>query len=428
VDKKNILIVALLWIILISCKDKDEVTALPYDPPGATITTDKEIVPQHYRTISFSNTGVFVSNEFEGARLNDFYQVNDSTYNAVITPENAPINDSPWYSFKILSSIDRTINLNLTYKDGTHRYKPKISYDGQNWELFDTTKVFVDTTTNTASLKLKVTKDTLWISAQEIVTSKIYYEWMNQLSEKEFIRSTIIGKSSLGKPIYKMEIGKEKNTEYLIIIGRNHPPEVTGFFGLKSFIETIAGESDIAEEFRKSFKTVVIPLVNPDGVDKGHWRHNSKGVDLNRDWVQFNQPEPRTVKIEVEKILNEPKNKIHFFIDFHSTTRDVFYTFSMESLMSSDLSVKRINKRKNGYNFVLQWLQILQSGLPDYHVNIIDSLSQSTSPTSDRWMMREFDIPGMTYEVGDETNRKLIQRVAEAASAELMEMLLANHN
>jgi hypothetical protein len=428
VDKKNILIVALLWIILISCKDKDEVTALPYDPPGATITTDKEIVPQHYRTISFSNTGVFVSNEFEGARLNDFYQVNDSTYNAVITPENAPINDSPWYSFKILSSIDRTINLNLTYKDGTHRYKPKISYDGQNWELFDTTKVFVDTTTNTASLKLKVTKDTLWISAQEIVTSKIYYEWMNQLSEKEFIRSTIIGKSSLGKPIYKMEIGKEKNTEYLIIIGRNHPPEVTGFFGLKSFIETIAGESDIAEEFRKSFKTVVIPLVNPDGVDKGHWRHNSKGVDLNRDWVQFNQPEPRTVKIEVEKILNEPKNKIHFFIDFHSTTRDVFYTFSMESLMSSDLSVKRINKRKNGYNFVLQWLQILQSGLPDYHVNIIDSLSQSTSPTSDRWMMREFDIPGMTYEVGDETNRKLIQRVAETASAELMEMLLANHN
>ncbi|MGB5289744.1 MAG: M14 family zinc carboxypeptidase [Ignavibacteriaceae bacterium] len=423
-QKKFLLIVLFIFPILFSCKSKEEkVTALPYDPPGATITTDKEISLQHQRIISFSNTGVFVSNEFSGARLNDFYKVNDTTYTAVIEPENAPINDSPWYSFKIWSKSDQNITLNLTYKDGTHRYKPKVSYDGKSWQLLDTNKVFIDTTINVATLKLNVTKDTLWISAQELITSKFYVDWISQLLKKEFVRKGIIGSSSQGKSLHKLEIGKEGNSNFVVIIGRNHPPEVTGFFALKSFVETIAGGSEIAKEFRENFTTVVIPLVNPDGVDNGHWRHNYKGVDLNRDWVEFNQPEPRAVKNEVERIIGNG-GKIIFFIDFHSTQQDVFYIFSMESLISDDISAVRFEKRKYAYDLVEKWLTNLQSKLPDYKVNIVDTLSSPTSPTSDRWLMREFDVPSLTYEVGDETNRELVDQVAYTASIELMKLLL----
>lgn len=411
----------LILLSFFSCSSSEEtITSLPYDPPGATITTDKEIFPQYYRTISFSSSGVCVSNEFEGARLNDFYQVDESTYTAVILPENIPINDSPWYSFKIWSSNEQNIKLNITYKDGTHRYKPKISHDGKHWKLYDSTKVSVDTTHNIAILDLKLKTDTLWISAQEVVTSKVYKNWLDKLSQSDFANYTLAGNSSLGIPIYKLTIKENENSDYLFIIGRNHPPEVTGFFGLKSFVETIAGKTELASEFRKNYTTVIIPLVNPDGVDKGHWRHNINGVDLNRDWIQFNQPEPRVVKSEVEKILRDPENEIIFFIDFHSTTEDIFYTFSLESLMNDNLSEDRTNKRKNGYNFINQWMQNLQKKLPDYYVNVIDSLSRSTSPTSDRWMMREYDVPGFTYEVGDETDRELIKKVAQTAAEVFM--------
>ena len=423
-SKKSVPIVLFILLILISCKSKEEkVTALPYDPPGAIITTDKEISLQHKRIISFSNTEVYVSNEFKGARLNDFYQVNETTYTAVIEPENAPINDSPWYSFKIWSKSDQMITLNLTYKDGTHRYKPKISHDGNNWQLIDTNTVFVDTTINMATVKLEITKDTLWISAQELVTTDYYNNWIDQLLKKDFIREGLVGQSAQGKPLYKLEIGKEGNSNFLVIIGRNHPPEVTGFFALKSFVETIAGESELAKEFRKNFTTVVIPLVNPDGVDNGHWRHNYNGVDLNRDWVEFNQPEPRAIKNEVEKIISNG-GKIIFFIDFHSTQQDVFYILSKENIISDDLSDARLDKRKYAFNLVDNWLKNLQSKLSDYKVNIVDTLSNSTSPTSDWWQMREFDVPGLTYEVGDETNRELIGKVAGIASNELMKLLL----
>jgi len=421
---KHFLLTFCFLLLLIGCKSKEEnITALPYDPPGATITTDKEISLQHKRTISFTATGIFVSNEFPGARLNDFYQLNDTTYTAVIEPENAPINDSPWYSFKIWSKQNQNITLNLTYKNGTHRYKPKLSYDGKEWQLLDTLKVSVDTTINQASLSLEITKDTLWISAQELITSSTYENWINQLSKKEFFRNDIIGSSSQGKPLTKLEIGDSANKNFLFIIGRNHPPEVTGYFALKSFVEIIASDSAIAKEFRKNFTTVIIPLVNPDGVDNGHWRHNYKGVDLNRDWVEFNQPEPRVVKSEVEKI-NSSGGKINYFIDFHSTEKDVFYILSLESLLTDEIETERLEKRKYAYYLVDEWLKNLQSSLPSYQVNIIDTLSSPTSPTSDRWIMREFDIPGMTYEVGDETERELIKVVAEAASTELMKLLL----
>jgi len=427
--KNNLILSILLAVIISGCEsNEDKITKLPYDPEGATITTDKEIFPQYYRTISFSNTGVFVSNEFEGARLNDFYQLNDSTYTAVIVPENAPINNSAWYSFKIWAEDEQTIKLNLEYIDGEHRYRPKVSTDGTNWNLLDTNLVEISDDSSSAAVSLNIGKDTLWFSAQELTTSKVYRQWIDELSEFPYVSKSVIGSSSEGRPIYKLELTENSSTnKYLFIISRQHPPEVTGYFAMKAFLEAITGDSETAKIFRTNYKTVVIPLVNPDGIDNGHWRHNNKGVDLNRDWVEFNQPEPGAVKNEVEQILSDPNNAIHFFIDFHSTTEDVFYTLSLESLISNDLLEDRKKVREEGYSLVNTWLQNLQARFPEYYVNVIDTLSQSTSPTSDRWIMREYDVPALTYEVGDETDRELLKQVAEGSAEELMSLLLEKY-
>ena len=427
--KSSLILFIVSLLIVFGCEsNEDKITKLPNDPEGATITTDKEIFPQHYRTISFNNTGVFVSNEFEGARLNDFYQVNESTYTAVIKPENAPINNSAWYSFKIWAEDEQTINLNLDYIDGNHRYRPKVSSNGINWKLLDTNLVEISDDSSSATISLNVNADTLWFSAQELITSKVYIQWIDKLSELPYASKNVIDSSSEGRPIYKLEIAENISAKkYLFIISRQHPPEVTGYLAMKAFVETIAGDSETAKIFRNKFKTIVIPLVNPDGVDNGHWRHNIKGVDLNRDWVEFNQLEPGAVKDEIKQILSDPNSAIHFFIDFHSTTEDVFYTLSLESLISNELPEERKKVREEGYSFINNWLQNLQARLPDYYVNIIDTLSQSTSPTSDRWIMREYNIPGLTYEVGDETDRGLIKQVAERSAEELMNLLLVKY-
>jgi hypothetical protein len=425
---KNISITAILiaGLIAAACTQKDnDIKGLAYDPPGVTITTNKKISPQHKRTFLFSNTGVYVSNEFEGARLNDFYQDNDSVYTAVISPENAPINNSAWYSFQLWADKQQDITLNLSYNDGTHRYIPKISYDRIQWTAFDSTLIEIDTSKRFTTLKLSIGQDTMWFSAQELITSSVYENWIDKIAKLPYVDKKVIGASSEGRPINELIISESANSnDYLVFIGRQHPPEITGFFALKSFIETIAGSSETSVNFRKRFNVVVIPLVNPDGVDNGHWRHNIHGVDLNRDWVNFNQAEPMVVKDAVNKIVSKG-GSIAFYIDFHSTQKDVFYTLSLESAISRDFDEKMKSTAKENHALMTTWLNNLQNRLPEYHVNIIDTLSKTSSPTSDRWIQKTFNAPAVTYEVGDETNRKLIKKVAEGAAKELMRLLLS---
>jgi cytosolic carboxypeptidase protein 6 len=398
------------------CSDKQVTTkGLPYDPEGSTITTDKEITPHHKRTFFFSGSGLYVSNEFTGSRLNDFFRVNDTLYHAVIKPENAPVNNSPWFAFKIWSESPQKITIKLIYENGKHRYHPKISSDGINWKPLSEERYINLLQEESAILNLDVDKDTIWISAQELLTSNHYENWFNNLSQKSFINKTSIGESNLGKDIYKVEINEsEPDADYIILLGRLHPPEVTGAIAMEEFISEIVSESDLAKNFRKKFKVFAFPLVNPDGVDEGHWRHNGTGVDLNRDWVNFNQPEPKHVSEVIKKIVKNSSGKLKFYIDFHSTQTDVFYINPKDPLLENDPA----------YNSLMVWLEKIKENNPDYLVNIDDQLNNPQSPASDSWASREFKVPAVTYEVGDETDRYLIKKIASSAAKSLMQLML----
>ncbi len=425
--KHNPLLIVITLLILFGCgKEGEEVEGLAYDPPGATITTDKEISIQHKRIIYFNDSKIYASNEFTGARLNDFYKENDSVYIAYINAENKPINASPWYAFKLWTEKQQEIYLSLKYSGYSHRYVPKLSNDGINWQAFDTTMIVVDTLVETATFKITVPTNTLWISAQELITSGYYKNWEDKIATLSFVKKKTIGRSAEGRPLNELFISENQDTkDFVVFIGRQHPPEVTGFLGLKTFVETVVGDSETAKEFRKKYNALIIPLVNPDGVDNGHWRHNIKGVDLNRDWVEFNQPEPRTVSNTIKQVI-ELGGNIKFFIDFHSTLMDVFYTLSLESTITEEQDEEEIRIAKENHTLISNWLSNLQSKLPDYYVNIIDTLSKSTSPTSDRWIQKTFNAPALTYEVGDETDREMIKKVAATAAEEFMKILIEN--
>ena len=206
-----------------------------------------------------------------------------------------------------------------------------------------------------------------------------------------------------------VEFGNPQATRHVMIIGRQHPPEATGTMALLAFVEELAGDSPLAQEFREDFRVHVIPLVNPDGVDLGHWRHNTGGVDLNRDWVAFNQPETRAVRDTYSEILEAPGHELWFGIDFHSTQRDVFY--ALERAFETDPA-----------GIIDPWLDYIGTNLPDYEVN--DSPGGLGSPTSRGWFYQEFDAPAVSYEVGDQTDRALIREVATTAARGTMEILL----
>lgn len=123
------LFLALIAVLFLSCKSSEEFTCFSYDPPNVTDTQDRKVNTQYRRIIGAGDPTVWISNRFEGARANDFYALNDSTFEIFIEPENAPINNSPWFAFSIWSDTSRSATLRLNYKDAKHRYIPKITVD-----------------------------------------------------------------------------------------------------------------------------------------------------------------------------------------------------------------------------------------------------------------------------------------------------------
>ena len=127
-------------------------------------------------------------------------------------------------------------------------------------------------------------------------------------------------------PIFSLHTKGASGKEIVVVLSRQHPPEVTGYSAMQYFVNKVLDESALSKKFLERFEMIVIPTVNPDGVDQGHWRHNMAGVDLNRDWELFKQPETKAIRDYMVNTLKKQDAKIYFAIDFHSTWNDVFYT------------------------------------------------------------------------------------------------------
>lgn len=381
-----------------------------YDPPGSTVTTDKPIEAPKRRSDWLDGASVHLDTDFPGARLNYAVLDGDSVLRLRVDPENDPINNSAWYAFRISSKERRDVKVELRYSGGVHRYIPKVSSDGAAWQPLRDGRYQSDTTNGIARFRLSVGPDTLWVAGQELLTSATIQAWADRLVRLPYVDRAEFGRSRQGRPLQRLLITEAPNPKrFVVLLGRQHPPEVTGSLALEAFVDAVVDSTETARAFRRAFATVVVPLLNPDGVDGGHWRHNAAGVDLNRDWAPFNQPETRQVRDLLLGLKRNPDHAVFFALDFHSTQEDVFYT------LAKDLPT-------NPPNLTDHWLEGIARMLPDYRVN--EESYGLGSPISKNWLYETFGCPSITYEAGDEVDRDMLRRVAGAGAMTMMTLLL----
>ena len=306
---------------------------------------------------------------------------------------------------------EKNITLELKYTYGKHRYLPKLSKDGKNWTALNEERVRLNRDSSMASILLEIGPDTLWIAAQELHASSKVKKWCIKQALNPGAELLSIGKSRMGRELYGLDIGigDPNKKDVIAILSRQHPPEVTGYLAMQSFVETILEDMALSNDFRRKYRIIVFPMMNPDGVDMGHWRHSSGGIDLNRDWAYYRQPEVKQVAEYLVKECVKNNSNLILGLDFHSTYKDVYYT-----LNQSDESILK--------NFKDYWLIGIQETLADYKAN--DAPGGTVTPTSKSWFYNQFNAEGITFEIGDKTPKPFIMEKGKAAAIEMMELLI----
>ena len=372
------------------------------------------INPLHAKIINpdkqCNTSAVQIDFDFPGAGNVTCEIINSKYIKFFINPEtDDSINPSPWFAIR-KSKHSEDIKLEFDYKNYQHRYDPKISNDKKIWKKINQTNILKDENGKIIIINFSPSNEKEYISSQELITEDWYNDWFNYLEGLERVKSELIGLSVLKKPITMFFVEENTNNPYILILGRQHPPEVTGAIAIKSFVNELISKNDLSERFLDNYNIIFVPLMNPDGVENGYWRYNENKKDLNRDWGIFSQPETKSVN---NKLINfKDDKKIEVFIDFHSTYKNIFY-------------ISDISESHKLQNFLKNWLNNSKPDLLkiDYDYKIVNSMSPNNG-VSKNYIFNTYNIPSVTYEVSDVEDRDKIKKSSSILSKKLMQSLL----
>jgi hypothetical protein len=97
-----------------------------------------------------------------------------------------------------------------------------------------------------------------------------------------------------------------------------HPGETPASYMLDSLIQTLLSKDPRAAVLRTQFVFKIVPMLNPDGVIRGHFRVDQNGINLNRCYAfpsMLDQPSIFAVKEYIESVLFA---NVCFYLDLHA--------------------------------------------------------------------------------------------------------------
>jgi hypothetical protein len=313
------------------------------------------------------------------------------------------INPSPWFAFKVTSDTARPARVTLDYTDYTHRYAPHVSADGRQWTALDDDRIVLNDKKTRATLKLDLSQGTVWVAGQPLSPMSENIDWTRRALDGDGFEEKRYGASLEGRPLIGFVGGGGIGA--IVVLTRQHPPETVGQEAYRGFLTQLMSRSDDkAAAFRARHRIIIAPMPNPDGVDGGFWRLNAGGVDLNRDWGVFSQPETKALSAWIREQAGE--RQVVSMMDFHATDRTVIYA---PPLTSPSPTIGFLTALKAKFDATLP-------SPPEW--------SYAHNPaggTSKGWALEALKAPGITLELSDLTSVADARALGAAAADALVE-------
>lgn len=350
------------------------------------------------------NVAVFV--DFAQAGLAACNIAADGAITGEVEPEIRPINPSPWYALRVEAPEDAEPVVTLRYGQGRHRYHPWVRAGDGAWQRLPTERVRV-AEDGSATIRLPAMAGSRLVAGQpldDVAAAVAPFE--DDARDRQLHR--IDGVLSLaGQPIRMFLHRPEQPRGLALFLTRQHPPEWPGAVAFDAFARAVMADTPLMRRLRSEIAILWVPVMNPDGIARGHWRGNKAGADLNRDWGPFRQPETQGVGEQVEQLAGTLP--LLAVMDFHATRRDVLYAPPIDPA-----------RRDAGQRFADQ--MALE---PEMAMIPVSRSHTVNAGTLKGWALDRFGVSGLTYEVGDDTDPALNRVRANIAARMMAESILA---
>lgn len=319
----------------------------------------------------------------------------EADFELVIEPEAEPINPSPWYAFT-LEGEPGTYQVALTYAAARHRYAPWVREGDEAWIRLPDRHVSLGPDGRDAVFTLTLDAAPLQVAAQPLYTLADY----EALEQRWPGAWRTIGHSVEARALRALVLEPlEGSQDWVLLLGRQHPPEIPGAWALDAFVDEALRQRE-AGRWRSGL--IIVPLLNPDGVEAGYWRLNENRVDLNRDWRARTQPEVQAV-FDLLRTLELTPGDLELVVDFHTTRSELVYLPQAEELSPET------NARLEA------WLTGMEAA------GVFDALEPT--PTSPRRRISaksvftdDWRTVAVTWEAGDNTPPALVRDHARRAA------------
>ncbi len=268
---------------------------------------------------------------------------------------------------------------------------------------------------NLFSQNLEINLKGRYITLNDIEPLLMKYNSDNQVQ--------IIGKSVLGKPIYKYELGTGKTK--VLLWSQMHGNESTTTKALFDFLNLLNGNSKFSKELLNEFTFCCLPMLNPDGALL-YTRENANNIDLNRDAQNLTQPESKLLISVFENFKPDYCYNLHDQRTIYGVGTDNIKPATVSFLAPAYNENRDINEgRAKAIKVIVAMNNILQEFIPNQVGRFDDSFNINC--VGDTFQF--FNVPTILIEAGHfqgDYDRELTRKFVFIALVEGLKKIYEN--
>ena len=296
-----------------------------------------------------------------------------------------------WFYFRVAGAAGTPLTLKIenagsaSYVPGWTDYRAVTCEDGVTWPRVPTT--YED---GVLTIRFTPSQDVAWVAYFAPYGFNRAQILLAETLASPLAMLVPLGTSVDGQPLDRVTVGG--GPLKLWVIGRQHPGESMGSWWMDGFLPRLVDQDDpVAASLREKATVHVVPMMNPDGVARGHLRTNAAGTDLNRAWAEPDEatsPEVFCVRREMEALGCD------FFLDVHGDEA------IPNNFIAGAEGIPVWGDRLQGLQD--RFKSALLDATPDFQTKDgypIPAPGKANPKIATNWVSQRFDCLGMTLEM-----------------------------